>query len=122
MSKTKAIIQQILEDNTQSRLKIARKTSFISQSDGSVLRRIVDGDGTVISEETMTAQQCFSLDVRSNLGMTQKNFAELLGVPVRTLHDWEQGRREPSGAAKTLLKIASRHPEVLREVLEDSFA
>ncbi|MDR2825969.1 MAG: transcriptional regulator, partial [Deltaproteobacteria bacterium] len=38
------------------------------------------------------------------------------------LHDWEQGRREPSGAAKTLLKIASRHPEVLREVLEDSFA
>ena len=53
---------------------------------------------------------------RENLDLSQSQFAELLGVSVRTLQDWEQGRREPSGAAKTLLKVAERHPEVLREV------
>jgi transcriptional regulator with XRE-family HTH domain len=42
--------------------------------------------------------------------------AALLGVSPRTLQDWEQGRREPTGAAKTLLRVAERHPEVLREL------
>jgi len=49
-------------------------------------------------------------------GLSQAAFAALLGVSVRTLQDWEQGRRKPSGAAKTLLKIAERHPEVLQEL------
>lgn len=49
-------------------------------------------------------------------GFTQSAFATLLGVSVRTLQDWEQGRREPSGAAKTLIKVAERHPEVLQEL------
>ncbi|MBI3917201.1 MAG: hypothetical protein HY322_09360 [Betaproteobacteria bacterium] len=42
--------------------------------------------------------------------------AAALGVSKRTMEQWEQGRREPSGAARTLLKIAERHPEVLLEV------
>ena len=49
-------------------------------------------------------------------GLSQAAFAALLGVSVRTLQDWEQGRREPSGAAKTLIKVAERHPEVLQEL------
>lgn len=49
-------------------------------------------------------------------GFSQSAFAALLGVSVRTLQDWEQGRREPSGAAKTLIKVAERHPEVLQEL------
>ena len=53
---------------------------------------------------------------REKSGLSQSRFAELLGVSVRTLQDWEQGRREPSGAARTLLKVAELHPEVLREV------
>ncbi len=54
--------------------------------------------------------------VRLKSGLTQAQFASVLGVSKRTLEQWEQGRREPSGAAKTLLKIAERYPEVLHEV------
>jgi len=54
--------------------------------------------------------------VRINSGLSQTEFAAVLGVSKRTLEQWEQGRREPSGAAKTLLRIAERHPEVLVEV------
>ncbi len=53
---------------------------------------------------------------RYQVGLSQSRFAELLGVSLRTLQDWEQGRREPSGAARTLLKIAEKRPEVLREL------
>lgn len=55
---------------------------------------------------------------RINAGFSQDSFAKLMGVSVRTLQEWEQGRRNPSGAAQTLLKIAGRHPEVLRELNE----
>jgi putative transcriptional regulator len=48
--------------------------------------------------------------------LSQAQFARLLGVSVRTLQDWEQGRREPSGAAKTLISIAANRPDVLRSM------
>lgn len=54
--------------------------------------------------------------VRLKSGLSQAQFAAALGVSKRTLEQWEQGRRQPSGAAKQLLKIAERHPEVLIEV------
>ncbi len=55
------------------------------------------------------------VSARLKSGLPQSSFAKLLGVSVRTLQDWEQGRRTPSGAAKTLIAIADRRPEVLRE-------
>ncbi|MHB8414965.1 MAG: helix-turn-helix domain-containing protein [Acidiferrobacteraceae bacterium] len=55
------------------------------------------------------------VQARLQSGLSQARFAEVLGVSVRTLQDWEQGRRNPSGAANTLLKIAASHPEVIRE-------
>lgn len=53
---------------------------------------------------------------RSMVGLSQQAFATLLGVSPRTLQDWEQGRRSPTGAAKTLLRLAMAHPEVLHEL------
>ena len=56
------------------------------------------------------------LRAREKTGLTQAQFAELVGVSVRTLQDWEQGRRHPSGAARTLLRIAEQHPHILRRI------
>lgn len=54
--------------------------------------------------------------IRRKTGLSQSRFAELLGVSVRTLQDWEQGRRAPSGAARTLLQIADHDPKALLRV------
>ena len=54
--------------------------------------------------------------VREKTGLSQAKFAKLLGVSVRTLQEWEQGRRAPSGAARTLLLIAAKNPRVLLDV------
>ena len=51
--------------------------------------------------------------IREKTGLSQPRFAELLGVSVRTLQEWEQGRRAPSGAARTLLMIAAKNPQGL---------
>lgn len=55
-------------------------------------------------------------EARSRVGLSQREFARLLGVSARTLQDWEQGRRKPRGAAKMLLRVAYSHPEVLLEL------
>lgn len=52
---------------------------------------------------------------RAKLGLPQSKFAELLGISVKTLHNWEQGRRKPTGAARVLLRVASLHPEAVLE-------
>jgi putative transcriptional regulator len=54
---------------------------------------------------------------RLKTGLSQARFAAALKISPRTLQQWEQGRRQPSGAAETLLRIIARHPEVLREVI-----
>jgi putative transcriptional regulator len=53
---------------------------------------------------------------RGRTGLSQVRFAQLLGVSVRTLQDWEQGRRVPSGAARTLLLLAAKNPRALRDI------
>ena len=54
---------------------------------------------------------------RQGTGLSQAEFASALSISKRTLQEWEQGRRSPSGAAQALIRIASKHPEVLREAL-----
>ncbi|MEP7009096.1 MAG: helix-turn-helix domain-containing protein [Acidobacteriota bacterium] len=55
--------------------------------------------------------------VREQTGLSQTAFARLIGVSVRTLQDWEQGRRAPSGPARTLLAIAHRNPKALLDLV-----
>jgi len=54
--------------------------------------------------------------IRERTGLSQAKFSALLGVSVRTLQEWEQGRRAPSGAARTLLMVAAKNPRALLEV------
>jgi putative transcriptional regulator len=76
------------------------------------VREIRAGGGrrTVVTADSPVAQ------IRLRSGLSQEQFAAALGVSKRTLEQWEQGRRRPSGAARTLLKIVDRHPEVLIEL------
>ena len=72
------------------------------------IRQAKRGEGRV-TKVAVTA----ATEARMKLGVSQSAFAQLLGVSVRTLQEWEQGRREPSGAARTLLRIALKSPEVI---------
>jgi len=63
-----------------------------------------------------TAESYPIVRAREKSGLSQAKFAELLGVSIRTIQDWEQGRREPNAAAKTLIKVAELHPSVLRKI------
>ena len=58
--------------------------------------------------------------IRRAMGVSQTKFAQLIGVSVRTLHKWEQHTSSPSGAAKTLLKIAATNPHAVREALRSA--
>jgi putative transcriptional regulator len=57
------------------------------------------------------------VQARENTGLSQAQFAEALSISKRTLQEWEQGRRSPSGAAQALIRIAMKHPEIVREAL-----
>ena len=76
-----------------------------------------------IKRGTMKPSRVFKIDpqndivkVRSKLGLSQSKFAAVLGISADTLQNWEQGRRSPTGPAKVLLKVVTKHPEVLLEV------
>ncbi len=55
--------------------------------------------------------------IRANYQLSQSEFAALLGVSVRTVQNWEQGRRVPEGPARVLLQIVDRHPEAVWDVV-----
>ena len=76
------------------------------------VREIQAGKGKKVSVTLPAAAR-----VRKASGLSQREFAGVLGVSIRTLQDWEQGRRTPSGAAAALLRIAEKHPALLKEAM-----
>jgi putative transcriptional regulator len=56
--------------------------------------------------------------IREQYETSQSEFAALLGVSIKTLQNWEQGRRTPHGAARVLLQVAARHPQAVWDVVE----
>lgn len=58
--------------------------------------------------------------IRERLGLSQSRFASIIGVSVRTLQNWEQGRREPEGPAKALLRVVDREPQAVLHALRAS--
>ncbi len=93
----------------------ARKTEIMPMADGRIRRRITRSDGTAERDEVIPAGRIAIATARVRTGLSQAQFAALPGVSIRTLQDWEHGRREPSGAARTLLRIATKHPRIVRE-------
>ena len=86
----------------------ARKTTFDALPDGSVRRTVALADGKLERQDVLVGPQWQLLAARSASGMSQAQFAQATGVSVRTLQEWEQGRKKPCGAAQSLLKLVSR--------------
>lgn len=75
------------------------------------------GKGQLLPEPPIQSSNPDPAAIRTAMGLSQTKFAQLIGVSVRTLHKWEQHTSSPSGAAKTLLKIAATNPHSVREAL-----
>lgn len=106
MSEAKKSIRRFIETiDKNGKVAWARKTRFIPKPDGSVRRLVTRKDGTVEKDEIIPA--ALVAEARAKTGLSQDKFAALLGISARTLRDW---------AARKLLRIAAKHPEVLREV------
>jgi len=79
---------------------------------GAILR------GEQAASRVFTAQPPEIKDIRHSFGLTQEQFAALMGISVRTLRNWEQGRRVPEGSARVLLQVAAKHPEAVLDVVQ----
>lgn len=73
-------------------------------------------DANIKQDKEKVASAHSAKMIREKLQLSQSAFADLLGVSIRTLQGWEQGRREPQGPAIALLRIADQHPEVFLDL------
>ena len=78
------------------------------------IKAFKEGKVNLVSRELSTPSH--PKEIRGRLNLSQAAFAGLMGVSIRTIQDWEQGRREPSGPAKSLLRVAEQHPDVFLEI------
>lgn len=77
------------------------------------LQEMVDGKAATIH----TPEQLMLRETRQKLGLSQSDFARLIRTPITTLSDWEQGRFDPPGSLMCLIEIATKRPDVIREIL-----
>jgi putative transcriptional regulator len=80
-------------------------------------------EGMAILRGEVAPSRIFSIDppdvksIREKLDLTQQQFAALIGISVRTLQNWEQGRRIPDGPARVLLMVAAKHPQAVLDTV-----
>ncbi len=88
---------------------------------GELLKSVREGGAILRGEKE--ASRVFVMEdlnvklIRERYQLSQTEFATLLGISVKTLRNWEQGRRNPRGAARVLLQVAARHPEAVWDVV-----
>jgi len=92
-----------------------RATRLVADGKGGYVRRKVDPETWRRGQAAVYATSVAG--IRESLGLSQQELADLLGISRRTLENWEQGRREPTGAAKVLLRVAHSHPKVVLEAV-----
>ena len=85
-------------------------------SEGAELLEAIEQMKHGVKGRTYTKEQILAISARMSVKLTQREFAKLLNVSIDAVQDWEQGRRSPRGAAKTLLRVVQSHPEVLEQL------
>lgn len=103
----------------------ALRSGKVAPSRAWKLEKLPDGSVRRIALKTEEIRKAYAdkeahrlaQDARAALKVTQKDFATLLGVSLRTLHQWEQGRRKPTGAALTLLRVARANPRAVMQAV-----
>jgi len=95
----------------------ARVREVVRLEDGTVRRMVLDPEIYRRKQARAWKAKTEAAKVRQGLNLTQEDFAALLGVALATVRKWERGTGQPSGAAKTLLAVAKRNPEVIRQAL-----
>jgi DNA-binding transcriptional regulator YiaG len=99
-------------------IRAARVTRIEVLPDGNVTEVEVNAEDFRKMRSTAWDAKTEAARIRQRLGMTQPEFASLLGIPIATLRKWEIGPSQPSGAARTLLLLAEKHPALVKEAAE----
>ncbi|GEP41671.1 helix-turn-helix domain-containing protein [Brevifollis gellanilyticus] len=95
----------------------ARVWRLTKMPDGTIKRVKVSAAAHQKQQAARWKERTEAAQARDALALSQSEFADLLGISVRTLHQWEQGRRQPTGAARMLLKIARLQPKLLKKAM-----
>jgi putative transcriptional regulator len=87
------------------------------RADGTVKREAIDPETHWVAQARAWKAKTEAAKIRREINVTQEGFARMLGVSLGTVRKWERGTIQPSGAARTLLKIAAKHPEIVKEAV-----
>ena len=118
----KATLKEIIRRKTallSGAARPGRVTQLLSDGKGGFIRRSVHSE---TFRKGQAADGASAAAARKKLGLSQREMAALMGVSFRTLQNWEQGQREPSQAAKMLLRVAIKHPHAVLDAVERKFA
>ena len=87
-----------------------------------LVESVKEGGAVLRGEREASRQKAFDApdvaSIRRGYGLSQSKFAALLGISVRTLQNWEQGRRDPHGPARVLLRVAAKHPRAVLDAVK----